>query len=58
MGLHMTPEGYYLLPLSGLCTIVFFAGLVVFVKTMKSRKEIALQPNEKELTRIVKGEKL
>ena len=37
--LLMAPEGYYLLPLSSLCTIVFFASLVMFIKTIKSKKE-------------------
>jgi hypothetical protein len=38
-GLHIIPEGYYLLPLSGLCAIVFFSSLVVLIKTIKSGKE-------------------
>jgi len=39
--LQMIPEGYYLLPLSGLCTTIFFASLIVSIKTIKSKKEMA-----------------
>lgn len=34
-GVHIIPEGYYLFSLSVLCTIIFFASLVTFIRTRK-----------------------